>query len=61
MALLYVIARIFLVAGVVAWSLTFMSMFKRPLYAILLLLKSRSRIAVNNTVSGTVKKEGERK
>ena len=37
---LYLIARIFLTAGLAAWSLTFMSMLKRPLYALLLFIKS---------------------
>ena len=40
LAPLHLIARIFLVAGLAAWSLTFMSMLKRPLYAVLLFIKS---------------------
>ncbi len=42
------IAQVFLVFGLVAWLLTFLSMAQRPLYAILLAMRSGSRtIAVN--------------
>jgi tellurite resistance protein TehA-like permease len=38
---LLVIAHIFLVAAIIAWFLTFMSMLKRPLYAVMLMLRAR--------------------
>lgn len=41
---LLAIARLFLVAGVAAWLLTFLSMLMRPLYAILLILRRGSLV-----------------
>jgi hypothetical protein len=33
------IARVFLIAAIAAWLLTFLSMLQRPLYAVMLLLR----------------------
>ena len=41
---LLIISRIFLVAGIAAWFLTFMSLMIRPLYAALLMLRQRSAV-----------------
>ena len=42
------IARIFLVLGLIAWLVTFLTMAQRPLYAVLLALRSVTRSAEQN-------------
>ncbi|MFC4346809.1 tellurite resistance/C4-dicarboxylate transporter family protein [Kordiimonas lipolytica] len=37
------VARVFIVVALIAWLLTFLSMIKRPLYAVLLMVRTRSR------------------
>lgn len=47
------IAHVFLVFGLIAWLMTFLSMAKRPLYAALLALKSGSKSKMTPSVANT--------
>lgn len=59
---LLLIARLFLVAGISAWMLTFLSMLMRPLYALLLMLKEKpsASLAIDPVLLTLTMNEGDR-
>lgn len=44
------ISRIFIIVAIIAWLLTFLSMVKRPLYALLLMLRSTAQKSANRNI-----------